>query len=56
VQNELRDHVAPGGCLVLTGILQERAVNFEANFVMTGFKILARMQLAEWVGLMLQRT
>ncbi len=52
---KLRDgivgRVAPGGTLLLSGVLAEEQTRFESAFLPDGFEVEERFRLAEWVGL-----
>ncbi|MCB0350168.1 MAG: 50S ribosomal protein L11 methyltransferase [Bdellovibrionales bacterium] len=55
LQNDLHKRVAPKGFLLLTGILAERDDLFRSEFSFSGFRIVERRTLGEWVGYLLER-
>lgn len=56
IQEYLHRAVAPGGLLLLTGILAERENIFRHEFSFSDYKIIERRQMGEWVGYLLERT
>jgi ribosomal protein L11 methyltransferase len=55
LQNDLKSHLNPKGHLLLTGILQERDDLFLSEFSFSGFRLIERKTLAEWVGYLLEK-
>lgn len=55
IQTDLKAAVAPGGYLLLTGILDERDELFLSRFSFDGFEVISRDTLGEWVGYLLKR-
>jgi ribosomal protein L11 methyltransferase len=55
VADGLAARVAPGGFLILSGILQQKARGVMRYFAGRSFKLLRRTREKEWVTLMLQR-
>ena len=55
IQDDLKKAVAPGGYLMLTGILDERDELFLSRFSFDGFTLVKRDVLGEWVGYLLHR-
>jgi len=51
----LAKRVAPGGCLILSGILQHKAGGIRRHFVASGFELVGRKREREWVTLLLRR-
>lgn len=55
LQTDLKRMVAPGGVLILSGIIDERLENFRQRFLLDGFRIADHRQMNEWHGFALER-
>lgn len=55
LQADLKRCVKPNGYLLLTGILDERELNFRERFDFSGFEVIRRAQKNEWVGFLAKR-
>jgi ribosomal protein L11 methyltransferase len=55
LQSDLKRLVAPGGHLILSGIIDERVAIFKEKFEMAGFTIIDHRTLNEWHGFRLQK-
>lgn len=55
LQDDLRRKVADRGFLLLTGILAERDELFRSEFSFSGYRIVERRALGEWLGYLLER-
>lgn len=56
LQKDLKRLVAPGGILILSGIIDERLGIFRERFVMDGFTEVEHQTLNEWHGFAIQRS
>jgi ribosomal protein L11 methyltransferase len=55
VAGALAKKVAPGGFLILSGILQQKSTGVARSFGERGFKLLRRKRVKEWVTLLFKR-
>lgn len=55
LQKDLKRLVAPGGALILSGIIDERRAGFLERFSFQDFKLVGQMQDSEWHGFSLVR-
>lgn len=55
IQTDLKRVTKPGGYLLMTGILQERESGFLERFDQSGMRLVERMQLGEWIGLLYEK-
>jgi ribosomal protein L11 methyltransferase len=55
LQSELQKRVMAGGYLLLTGILDEREALFLSEFSFSGFTVVERASLGEWIGFLLRK-
>jgi ribosomal protein L11 methyltransferase len=55
VTGALAKKVAPGGFLILSGILQQKSTGVARGFAERGFKLLRRKRVKQWVTLLFER-
>jgi ribosomal protein L11 methyltransferase len=51
IKNEIKKHLAPEGTLILSGLLFTDENDIRKHYEPAGFKMIEKMQMKEWIGL-----